>query len=152
MSDDSRDAQEEMSPAPPGNADEGASPKEPENQEGGAARPGRDLTAQDPEVVRLREEVAGLRDQTSLAVAKYREALLLAHGDVPQELVSGTTVEEVETSLVIARRVVASIRERIETQTGALRVPAGAPVRGGPDFTLLSPQQKIVLGLRQRAS
>ncbi len=110
------------------------------------------LTAQDRELRELRGELEGLRQQSALAVSKYRDTLLALHTDVPATLVQGQSLEEVEGSLAAAREAVTAARQQLQEQASATRVPAGAPVWGAPDLSSLSPQQKIVLGLRQRAS
>ena len=69
---------------------------------------------------------------------------------MPEELVRGDTPEEVETSFAAARQVVERIKQKLEAQTGAERVPAGAPARGLPDLSSLSPAEKIAYGLARR--
>ncbi|MBF8266513.1 MAG: hypothetical protein HW388_21 [Dehalococcoidia bacterium] len=88
--------------------------------------------------------------QLAQAVALYRASLLSAEPEIPQELVQGTTVEEVETSLALARQMVEQVRSRLEAQASQERVPFGAPVRSAPDSSALSPQEKILLGLSRR--
>ncbi|MBI4499409.1 MAG: hypothetical protein HY689_16095 [Chloroflexi bacterium] len=108
------------------------------------------LAAQDEEIQRLRQEAEALRQQAALAVTKYRDALLALHAEVPQALVRGDTLDAVETSFTEAQQAVMAVRQHLQTHAAALRVPAGAPVRGRAEVSALSPQEKIVLGLRQR--
>ena len=61
-------------------------------------------------------------------------------------------IEAVDASLIAARDLVGRVRTHIETEAHASRVPAGAPPRTAPDYSALSPEQKIRLGLQQRAS
>ena len=95
-------------------------------------------------------QVGALKTSLSQAVSKYRSKLLEESPEVPQELVNGDTVEEVDVSFEAACKVVRRIRERLETETGAERIPAGAPARGLPDMSTLSPTEKIAYGLAQR--
>ncbi|MBI2872953.1 MAG: hypothetical protein HYY00_07195 [Chloroflexi bacterium] len=97
----------------------------------------------------LRASLGELRERLSAAVASYRAAVLVSAPDVPQELVSGESVEEVDASLARARQMVERIRARMETQAASQRVPAGAPARSGPDLSALSPHEKILYALRQ---
>ena len=68
---------------------------------------------------------------------------------MPAELVSGDNVDAVDQSVLQARQTVAQVRQHIEQQAQALRVPTGAPVRSAPDTSNLSAAEKIRLGLQQ---
>ena len=61
-------------------------------------------------------EIQSLQNRLASATARYREALLAAAPDVPEELVGGESPEEVENSLAGARQMVERVR-------GANRVP-----------------------------
>ena len=89
------------------------------------------------------EEVEYIRGQLGRAVALYRASLLAAEPEIPQELVQGTTVDEVEASLVQARQMVEQVRSQLEAQASQERVPFGAPVRSASDLSALSAQEKI---------
>ena len=95
-------------------------------------------------------QVVTLKGNLAQAVGKYRTRLLAESPEVPEELVRGDTPEEVDASFAAARQVVERIKQRLETQTSAERVPAGAPARGLPDLSSLSPAEKIAYGLARR--
>jgi len=95
----------------------------------------------------LREQVASAQADLRLAAARYREAVLSASPELPPDLVAGDTVEEVDRSLVAARKTVDAVRRQLADRAAAERVPAGAPARGGPDLSALSPREKIALAL-----
>ena len=97
-------------------------------------------------------ELATERAQTRAAVARYREAVLAAEPELPPELVSGETLEELEGSLESARRAVAQIRERLSVESeGERGFPVGAPARGAaPVASSMTPAEKIAYGLEQR--
>lgn len=99
------------------------------------------LSASEEEAVRLRE-----RDD---AVARYRGAVLAAAPEVPEDLVAGETVQEVDAALAQAKELVERVRRQLLAQSRAERVPAGAPARHGPDLSVLSPQEKISYALRR---
>jgi len=63
----------------------------------------------------------GLREQLSLAAAKYREVLLAALPEVPPELVAGQSVEEIDRSLVSARTTVDAVRRQLAGRAAALQ-------------------------------
>ena len=127
-------------------------------QDGEAAEAGTASDEAQAELAELRSaleqrdlEIEALQSRLASATARYREALLAAAPDIPEELVGGESPEEVETSLASARQMVERVRGQIESQIAGERVPSGAPVRGGQDFSDMSSREKIAYALTQRA-
>jgi predicted nuclease with TOPRIM domain len=108
------------------------------------------LATRDQELTDLRQEAEALRASVKVAASRYRDALLASRPEVPPDLVSGETVEEVDQQLEAALRMVAQLRSHLESQAQALRVPTGAPARRAPNLSALSPGEKIVYGLSQQ--
>lgn len=96
------------------------------------------------------ERVEEVESQLTQAVALYRTSLLAAEPEILEEMVQGTTVEEIEASLARARQMVEQVRTQLESQASQERIPFGAPVRSAPDVSGLSPQEKILLGLSRK--
>ena len=96
-------------------------------------------------------EIQSLQSRLASATARYREALLAAAPEIPEELVVGESPEEVDASLAGARQMVERVRGRIESQIAGERVPSGAPVRGAQEFSGMSSREKIAHALTQRA-
>ena len=121
------------------------------DQELAAARA--ETEAKDEQVLALEGQMEELAQALTAAGQRYRELLLASNPEVslstevPAELVKGEGVEEVEASLEAARRTVLQVRSHLESEAQAGRVPAGSPVRSGPDLSALSPQEKIRMGL-----
>ena len=113
-------------------------------------------------VVKEREQEAeGLRAQLAQAVELYRASLLAAAPDIPEELVNGATIAEVEASLAQARQMVEQVRGQLEAKPSrrgfrlALRrVPlrTSRPCRHrrryGWDWTVASRRTAMPLGRR----
>lgn len=96
------------------------------------------------------ERSQALEEQVRAAAERYR-ALALEHApDLPEELVAGETVEQIEAALERARETVSKVRGRIESQAQAGRVPVGSPARSEPELGGLSTEQKIRYGLDHR--
>ena len=119
-----------------------------------------ELAARDERVAALEEQVITLERELSTTVSRYRLALLDAAPEIPGDLVSGSSAEELETSLAKAKEVVDQVRTRLlegmETanenteQQSTHGIPAGAPVRGIDDGSAaLSTRDKIALGLER---
>lgn len=123
------------------------------------------------ELTELREELAGAREQASAlggqaeelrtqneslaeqvrgSALRYRELLLQQSPELPEELVTGESVAEIDAALERARETVSKVRGHLESQALATRVPVGAPVRSAPDHSGLSAEEKIKLGLQQK--
>ncbi len=89
------------------------------------------------------------------AVASYREALLAARPSVPAELVEGSDVAGVKASFERASAIVDRITESVRAQLAAVPngaasvpvIPVGAGARVEPDFSALTPIEKIAAGL-----
>jgi hypothetical protein len=94
-------------------------------------------------------ELAAAKESLSGAVAKYRAAILASAPGVPAELVKGESIEEIDASLEQARGIVSKVRQQIEVEAEANKVPAGAPPRTPQDLSALSPTEKIAYALRK---
>jgi predicted nuclease with TOPRIM domain len=109
-----------------------------------------ELTALSDSLSTARADADELRGGLRSAAEKYRQAVLASRTEVPPDLVSGETVEEVDRQLEAALRMVAQLKSHLESQAQAQRVPAGAPPRRATDTTALTPTEKISYGLTQR--
>ena len=107
------------------------------------------LASQAEELESTRSYLTLIENRAREATSRYREAALAREPHLPADLVTGETVEEIDEALVRARQTVAQVRQHLEQQAQALRVPAGAPARGSPDLSSLTAAEKIRLGLQQ---
>lgn len=98
-------------------------------------------------------EVEGLRAELAEArrreVEAHRRALLAENaGKVVPELIAGSSVEQLDRSVEVARSAFESARAAVLAAVGSL-VPAGSPVRQGAGLEGMSPIQKIAYGLKR---
>lgn len=105
--------------------------------------------AREEELASLREQTETLGERVRSSAERYRELVLQQAPELPSELVTGETVEEIDVALERARETVSKVRGHLESQAQAGRVPAGAPPRSGPDLSAMSPEEKIRFGLNQ---
>ena len=118
-----------------------------------------ELAARDERVSALEEQVISLERELSTTVSRYRLALLDTAPEVPGDLVSGETAEELESSLAKAKGVVEQVRTRLlegmdsasqDTEQPIVGIPAGAPPRSLNDASAdLTAREKITLGLER---
>ncbi len=82
-------------------------------------------------------------NRLSIAVNSYRNLISANNTEIPAELISGNSIEEIDNSLMSAKLLVNKIRQGLEGEISAARIPGGAPVRGELDISGLSPIEKI---------
>ena len=95
-------------------------------------------------------ELAQLKDTHSKAVSKYLDAVRLANPTIPQDIIAGDTIEDIDASLVKATTIAESVKASLEAQAKETRVPAGAPPRGEISLEGLTPREKIAAGIQQK--
>jgi chromosome segregation ATPase len=105
------------------------------------------VAAQAEEAERLRGAVEAAETEGRQAVQRYRDVVLEREPHLPVELVVGDSVTAMDEAIERARQTVAQVRQHLDQQAQALRIPAGAPARGSPDVSDLSAAEKIRLGL-----
>ena len=114
------------------------------------------LLARDDVIAGHAEEIEALRGaldagraEAREAASRYRDSVLAREPELPADLVAGETVADIDAAIGRARQTVAQVRQHLEQQAQAVRVPSGAPARGSPDASALSATEKIRLGLQQ---
>lgn len=107
-------------------------------------------TGMETEVAHLKEVGAESEEKLRVmsgalaeAVIRYREVVLNSNPGVVAELVSGDTIAAIDESLERAKVLVSQVRQSLEAEIAASRVPLGAPVRTPLDLSSLSARQKI---------
>jgi seryl-tRNA synthetase len=109
-----------------------------------------ELTVLQDQVEHASRERDALQEALSRAVSRYRDLVVAAHPDVPQELIRGDSLEEIDASLESARALVEKVKQQLNQQAQPpeeTTVPAGAPPRSGPDISSMTPREKIQYGL-----
>jgi hypothetical protein len=93
-------------------------------------------------------EIAELNTSLKGAVSAYRELIVQGNPGVLAELISGTSIETINSSLHSARAVMARARQEVEAEAARVKVPAGAPQRTPQDLGGLTAREKIQIGIR----
>ena len=107
------------------------------------------LTQLEQSIASRDDELTAIKQLLSGAVAKYRDAVLASAPGIPQELVKGESLDEIDASLETARGIVSKVRQQLEVEAEANKVPTGAPPRMPQDLSALSPAEKIAYALRK---
>jgi chromosome segregation ATPase len=106
----------------------------------------------DADAASLRSMLEESEERNRDGASRYRELAARAEPALPSDLIAGDTIEAIDASIAKARELAESVRSHIEAQAQAARVPAGAPQRSAPDFSAMTPEQKIRHGLAQRSA
>jgi len=125
--------------------------------EGLVAQKNEELAKANARIIELKQEAAGLKQalaeseeklttinhSLAEAVAVYKELVAQSNPEVLEELIIGDTIEAINESLENAKTLVSRVRQGLEAEITAGKVPAGAPIRTPPDLSALSPREKI---------
>jgi len=101
-------------------------------------------------VTELETQMNGLKDGQSQAIASYRALVIKSNPELPEELITGDSVEEIDESLARAETLINRVRQRLETEIAGAKIPAGSPLRTAADLSALSPQEKIQYAMGER--
>jgi hypothetical protein len=84
------------------------------------------------------------------AVSAYRKLAISSSPLYSDDIISGSSVEEIDASIKKVNGLVKKMRSSLESELKDLTVPAGAPERSAPDLSGLSPRDKIKQGLEKK--
>ena len=108
------------------------------------------IADRDSELATLKQAVAesdealtNVKNSLAQAVSSYRALVVQANPDIPDELITGDSIEAIDQSLENARNLISRVKQGLEVEAAKTRVPAGAPQRTPPDLSALSPREKI---------
>ena len=95
-------------------------------------------------------ELATLKEAKDQAVAKYLNMAKALNSGIPEDIIAGETIEEIDRSVERGKAIVEAVKASMESEAAAARVPAGAPARGTISLEGLSPRDKIAYGIQQK--
>jgi len=91
-----------------------------------------------------------LKDARDQAVAKYATMAKALNPTIPEDMISGETIEELDASVEKGKSLVSAVKKTMETEASAAKVPAGAPTRGAISLEGMSSRDKIAAGIQQK--
>ena len=101
------------------------------------------ITELEQTVTESEEKLKAMSNSLDEAVASYKVTVVEANPEVPEELISGDTIESINESLSQAKTMISRVRQGLEAEIQATKIPVGAPQRTPPDLSALSPREKI---------
>ncbi len=90
-----------------------------------------------------------LRESRDQAVSKYLNMAKALNPAVPEGIIAGETIDEIDASVEKGQAIVEAVKAAMEAEAKETKVPAGAPTRGSINLEGLSPREKIALGVQQ---
>jgi len=94
-------------------------------------------------------ELASVKEARDQAVSKYLGMAKASNPQVPGDMITGETIEEIDASVEKGKGLVSAVKRTLESETAAAKVPAGAPTRGETTEGM-SNKDMIAAGLRQK--
>jgi hypothetical protein len=88
------------------------------------------------------KELKRLENSLKEAITGYRELVLAANPGLPEELIKGDSIRQIQLSLEYAKSIAGRIRQEMENEYARHQVPAGAPLRSD-ETAPLSARDKI---------
>jgi hypothetical protein len=79
------------------------------------------------------------------AIARYRETVAASLPEPARALVAGDSIAAIDAAVEMARRIVTGLTAQQQTAP----VPSGGAVRRPPDYSALSPAEKIRAGITE---
>jgi len=98
----------------------------------------------------LEPRLTELENSLPQAVSSYRAVVIKSNPGVPEELITGDSIEAIDKSVADAQNLADKVRKELEAEIAKARVPAGAPQRTAIDFSALSPKEKIQYAIGER--
>jgi len=98
----------------------------------------------------LRAEGVAISEANAQAVAKYLDVVRAANSTIPQDIIAGDTIENIDASVEKALSIANAVKANLEAQAKEAKVPAGAPTRGEISLEGLTPREKIAAGIHQK--
>jgi chromosome segregation ATPase len=95
-------------------------------------------------------ELAQVKEANIQAVSKYLDVVRSANPNIPQDIIAGDTIEDIDASLAKAITIAESVKSSLEAQAKETKVPAGAPTRTEISVEGLTPREKIAAGIQQK--
>jgi len=95
-------------------------------------------------------ELATTREAKTEAVAKYLGMAKALNPTIPEGIIVGETIEEINESINKGKAIVEAVKKTMEAEAAGTKVPAGAPTRGEISLEGLSPREKITAGIQQK--
>ena len=94
-------------------------------------------------------ELTAVKAARDEAVSKYLGMAKASNSQVPGDMISGETIEEIDASVEKGKGLVAAVKKTLGSEAAAAKVPAGAPTRGESTEGMTN-KEMIAAGIKQK--
>ena len=94
--------------------------------------------------------ITELQEQSKVALAQYRDAIVQANPNIPAALISGDSFQSLFDSVEKGKSVVEAVSVKLKAAAAVSAVPAGAPERVEITLNGLSAREKISAGIKPK--
>ncbi len=94
-------------------------------------------------------ELASTKEARDQAISKYLGMAKASNPQVPGDMISGETIEEIDASVEKGKGLVSAVKKTLESEAAAAKVPAGAPTRG-ESTEVMTNKDMIAAGIKQK--
>ena len=95
-------------------------------------------------------DLVAVKEARDQAVSKYLNMAKALNPTIPQDIIVGGSIAEIDASIEKGKALVASVTQYLESEASEAKVPAGAPLRGAISLEGMSPKEKIAYGIQQK--
>jgi len=95
-------------------------------------------------------DLVAVKEARDQAVSKYLNMAKALNPTIPQDIIVGGSIAEIDASIEKGKALVASVTQYLESEASKAKVPAGAPLRGAISLEGMSPKEKIAYGIQQK--
>jgi len=95
-------------------------------------------------------ELVSTKEAKDQALAKYLNMAKALNPAIPEGIIAGETIEEIDSSIEKGKGIVEAVKKAMEAEASKAKVPAGAPPRGEISLEGLTPREKIAAGIQQK--
>jgi len=95
-------------------------------------------------------ELAAVKEARDQAVSKYLNMAKALNPTIPQDIIVGGTIAEIDASIERGKAMVSSVKQSLESEASKAKIPAGAPTRSTIPLEGMSPRDKIAAGIQKK--
>jgi len=95
-------------------------------------------------------DMATIKQARDNALAKYLETVKALNPTIPDGVIAGETIIDIDASLEKGKAIVEAVKTAMAAEAAAGKVPAGAPTREAISTEGLSPREKIAAGIQPK--
>jgi len=95
-------------------------------------------------------DLVAVKEARDQAVSKCLDMAKALNPTIPQDIIVGGTIAEIDASIERGKAMVSSVKQSLESEASKAKIPAGAPTRSTIPLEGMSPRDKIAAGIQKK--